>query len=207
MLQLVFSYSLAGQTIPSTYNNQEDYIKQIPGLLNSAQTYLYQFKRIPECVRLSDLVCDEDVDGMEMYYLPDDCLRMKPGLLLMTTETRHRMLGAHLTERFTDYRVIGGNRLLVPEGLGEELFLEYEKRTVPVTDDVADSYVLENVDEVNECIPFYIAAHLVMYDDSFRYASLKNEFEDRLNRLALNPTYVEDSEVRDAYGPNPIGWW
>jgi len=203
VLQLVFSSSLAGATIPPTYNNQADYIKQIPGLLNSVQTYLYQFKRFEDCVKLSDLT-KEELNGADLYILPDDCLRMKPGLILPSDR---RWFGRHLFERFTDYRLMGGDKLLVPKGMGDRLLLEYEKRAVPVTENVPDTYVLKNTDEANECIPFYIAAHLVMYDDSFRYASLKNEFEDRLNRLALNPTYVEDSEVRDAYGPDPMGWW
>lgn len=206
VLQLVFSYSLAGTNIPSTYNNQADYIKQIPGLLNSAQTYLYQFKHFEDCVRLSDLT-KEELDGMDLYILPDDCLRMRPGLIRMVGNRWERRYGRHLTERFTDYRLMGGDKLLVPHGLGDELFLEYDKRAVPVTENVADNYVLKNTDEANECIPFYIAAHLVMYDDAFRYASLKNEFEDRLNRLALNPVYVEDAEVRDAYSGDPMAWW
>ena len=59
--------------------------------------------------------------------------------------------------------------------------------------------MLKNTDEVNEIIPFYIAAFVVMYDDAFRYAALYNEFETRLQRLRTNPAYVETNEIRDAY--------
>lgn len=207
VLALVFSYSIAGDTIASTYNNQADYLRQIPGLLNSAQTYVYQFRRFEDCVRLEDLD-KEEMDDMDMYILPEDCLRMKPGLIKPGRVLYGPLRNSHLFERFTDYRLFGGNKLLVPKGLGEKfhLLMEYDKRAVPIPENVPDSYVLKNVDEVNEILPFYVAAHLVIYDDSFRYASFKNEFEDRLNRLMVNPTYVETSEIRDAYTAEPMGW-
>ena len=80
VLQLIFSYSIAGDEIPPSYNNQEDYLKQIPGLLNSAQTYIYQVKKFQDSISLTHL--DKENYGTEdLYYLPDDCLKMKPGLI------------------------------------------------------------------------------------------------------------------------------
>ncbi len=35
VLQLIFSYSVAGSEIPATYNNQADYLAMIPGLINT----------------------------------------------------------------------------------------------------------------------------------------------------------------------------
>ena len=48
-------------------------------------------------------------------------------------------------------------------------------------------------------IPYYVAAHLVMEDDAFRYASLYNEFENKVARMTPAP-YTEIQEVYDAYG-------
>ena len=201
VLQYIFSYSIAGDEIQLSYNNQEDYVKQIPGLLNSAQTYIYQVKHFEAAVKLSDLT-REDFGDSDMYVLPDDCLKMKPGLILPQ--------GGRLRPqfvRFNNYKLFGGNKLLVPKGMGDKLLMEYWKRSVPLPENIPDSYVLKNTDEVNELLPFYIAAFVVMYDDAFRYSALYNEFETRLQRLAPNPTYVEENEVFDVYmGFNPA-WW
>ena len=66
VLQYIFSYSIAGDEIQLSYNNQEDYVKQIPGLLNSAQTYIYQVKHFEAAVKLSDLA-REDFGDSDMY--------------------------------------------------------------------------------------------------------------------------------------------
>lgn len=201
VLQYIFSYSIAGDEIQLSYNNQEDYVKQIPGLLNSAQTYIYQVKHFEAAVKLSDLA-REDFGDSDMYILPDDCLKMKPGLILpQGGGFRPQFV------RFNNYKLFGGNKLLVPKGMGDKLLMEYWKRSVPLPENIPDSYVLKNTDEVNELLPFYIAAFVVMYDDAFRYSALYNEFETRLQRLAPNPTYVEENEVFDVYmGFNPA-WW
>ncbi len=194
VLQLIFSYSVAGDTIPPSYNNQADYIKQIPGLLNSAQTYIYQIKHFEDCVPLKDLEYEVIDEKTDIFTLPADFISIKAGLIIPTAD------GATM-DRFWHYKIIGGDKLMIPHGVAEKfhLILEYVKRGSPCPDNPPDDYVLKNTDEVNEMIPFYIAANCVMYDDSFRYAALYNQFEDRLTRLAPNPTYVEMSEVRDYY--------
>ena len=202
VLQLIFSYSIAGDEIELTYNNQEDYVKQIPGLLNSAQTYVYQVKKFQDCVALSHLD-KQDYGTEEMFFLPDDCLKMKPGLIQPGIDEY-----GYPFKRYNRYRLFGGNRLLLPTGDAEKynLLLEYERRGVPAPENAPDNYVLKNTDEVNEILPFYIAAFVVMYDDAFRYSALYNEFETRLQRLEPNPTYVELNAVDDLYGGFYNGW-
>lgn len=194
VLQYIFSYSIAGDPIELSYNNQEDYVKMIPGLLNSVQTYVYQVKHFDDIIKLSDLI-KEEVGDTDMYTLPDDCLKMKPGLVwIQGGGLRPQFV------RFMNYKLLGGNKLLVQRGMGDKLLMEYQRRGVPVPENVPDNYVLKNTDEVNELLPFYIAAFCVMYDDAFRYSALYNEFETRLQRLEPNPTYVEESDIFDVYG-------
>lgn len=194
VLQYIFSYSIAGDPIELSYNNQEDYVKMIPGLLNSVQTYVYQVKHFDDIIKLSDLV-KEEVGDTDMYTLPDDCLKMKPGLVwIQGGGLRPQFV------RFMNYKLLGGNKLLVQRGMGDKLLMEYQRRGVPVPENVPDNYVLKNTDEVNELLPFYIAAFCVMYDDAFRYSALYNEFETRLQRLEPNPTYVEENDIFDVYG-------
>lgn len=202
VLQLIFSYSVAGEPIELSYNNQEDYVKQIPGLLNTVQTYVYQVKQIQDSIKLVDME-KEELENADLFILPDDCLRMKPGLI--------RPTGGHgrLFERFNDYRFFGGDKLMLPKGAAEkyDLIMEYFKRGVPIPENVKDTYILQNTDEVNELFPFYIAAMILAYDDPFRYSVFYNEFETRLQRLAPNPTYVEENTITDVYGGFNTGWW
>ena len=139
-----------------------------------------------------------------MYILPDDCLSMKPGLIRPGADWN-----GYPFSRYNHYRLFGGNKLLLPKGVAEKynLILEYNKRGVPVPENVPDSYVLRNPDEVNELLPFYIAAWCVIYDDAFRYSALYNEFETRLGRLQPNQTYVEYTTVGDVYNGFETGWW
>lgn len=99
--------------------------------------------------------------------------------------------------------------MMVPKGAAERygLILEYEKRGVPVSPNVKDTYVLKNTDEVNELLPFYIAAFVVVHDDAFKYSVFYNEFETRLQRLSPNPTYIEENEVEDVYEGFDTTWW
>ncbi len=203
VLQLIFSYSIAGDEIELSYNNQEDYVKQIPGLLSSCQSYIYQIKKIEDSILLKDLDSEELENGLMLYHLPDDCLKMKPGLIIP-----HTRRGMPVFERYTGYRLYGGNKILCKKGLPEDTILEYQKRGLPLPENPPDSYVLRNPDEVNDIMPFYVAAFVVMYDDAFRYSALYNEFETRLQRLMPTPTYTEVNDVFDVYGGFDTGvWW
>ena len=57
VLELIFSYSIAGSVIPETYNNQADYIAMIPGLVNNGQMDIAtSTKRIPAMAGFSGIV-------------------------------------------------------------------------------------------------------------------------------------------------------
>ena len=194
VLNLIFSYSIAGDPIELTYDNQADYVNMIPPLLSSVQTYIYQIKKIRDSILLKDLTV-EDLGEVNMYHLPDDCIKVIPGIIVPG--------GGHHTPVFhrrMDYKLFGGDKMMAPKDYPDNAILEYEKRAVPIPQNVSDNYVLKNTEEVNEIIPFYIAAFVVLYDDPFRYSALYNEFETRLQRLETNPTYVEKSEIHDVYG-------
>ena len=193
VLNLIFSYSIAGDNIELSYNNQADYVNMIPPLLSSCQSYIYQIKKIRDSILLSDLD-REDMGETYLYHLPDDCMKVIPGIII--PGGRHHRQVFH---RRNDYRLFGGDKMLAPKDYPDNAILEYEKRAVPVPQNVSDNYLLKNTEEVNEIIPFYIAAFVVMYDDAFRYAALYNEFETRLQRLETNPAYTEENEIFDAY--------
>ena len=203
VLQLIFSYSIAGDEIELSYNNQEDYVKLIPGLLNKCQSYIYQIKTIEDSVKLKDLMSEDMGNGTILVHLPDDCLKVTPGLIVPRGGQSGPMFF-----RDTRYRLVGGNKMICPANMPDNTLLEYRRRSVPIPNNVKDYFVLPNPEEINDLIPFYIAAFVVMYDDPFRYSALYNEFETGLQRLYPNPTYVEEQPIMDVYGGFDMAdWW
>ena len=58
---------------------------------------------------------------------------------------------------------------------------------------------LDNVPETHYAVPFYVAAFLVLDDDSFKFASLYNKYEDKLEKMGAGVS-AEAKPVADAYG-------
>ena len=189
VLQLIFSYNVAGSEIPATYNNQADYLAMIPGLVNNGQMDIAtSVKRLPAQVFLEDLET-ETVNGRVLYKLPADCWLPFTGGLLFERSRRY--------ERFFGYRFIGNAielRCYTPEGL----ILEYWRYPVMIDSLTSDSTELDNTPDVHECLVFYVAAHLLAYDDPYRYTVFKNMYEER--RAALRePIWFEPGHIRNLY--------
>ena len=189
VLQLIFSYSVAGSEIPATYNNQADYLAMIPGLVNNGQIDIAtSVKRLPAQVLVDDLVT-ETVNGMLLYKLPADCWMPFTGGLLFERNRRY--------ERFFGYRFIGRAielRCYAPDGL----ILEYWRYPEMIDADTADNTGLDNTPDVHECLVFYVAAHLLAYDDPYRYTVFRNMYEER--RTALRePVWLEPQHIRNLY--------
>ena len=100
VLQLIFSYSVAGSTIPATYNNQADYLAMIPGLVNNGQYDMATGrKRLPAMASLDKLETVE-VAGKTLFKLPADCWMPFVGGLLCERSRRY--------ERYFQYRFAAG---------------------------------------------------------------------------------------------------
>ena len=81
-----------------------------------------------------------------------------------------------------------------PEGMA----LEYWRYPERVSAQTADSVELDNTPDVHECLVFYVAAHLLSYDDAYRYTVFLNMYEERRKRLR-EPVWVEPGPIVDAY--------
>ena len=189
VLQLIFSYSVAGSEIPATYNNQADYLAMIPGLVNNGQMDIAtSVKRLPAQAALSDLET-ETVNGRLLYKLPADCWIPFTGGLLFERSRRY--------ERFFGYRFISGFIELqrcAPSGL----LLEYWRYPELIDSLTSDSTELDNTPDVHECLVFYVAAHLLAYDDPYRYTVFKKMYEERMSRLR-EPVWLEPGHIRNLY--------
>ena len=175
VLELIFSYSVAGSQIPATYNNQADYITMIPGLVNNGQMDIAtSIKRIPAMVMLSELESEQVGER---------------GGLLFPKSWRY--------ERFFGYRIIAG-KLELPWHAPEGMALEYWRYPERVSAQTADSVELDNTPDVHECLVFYVAAHLLAYDDAYRYTTFLNMYEERISRLK-EPVWIEPGPIEDVY--------
>ena len=189
VLELIFSYSVAGSQIPATYNNQADYIAMIPGLVNNGQMDIAtSVKRIPAIVLLEDLE-QEQIGERVLYKLPDDCWLPFTGGLLMERSRRY--------ERFFGYRFISG-KIELPCHHPPDLALEYWRYPERVSTETEDSTELDNTPDVHECLVFYVAAHLLAYDDAYRYTVFLNMYEERIRRLR-EPVWIEPGPIEDVY--------
>lgn len=198
-LQLIFSESIAGDPIASSYNNQADYERMIPRLVNDCMMYIAtSVKKIPAMCPLEDLYVDTSNENFDIFTLPDDCFEMMNGGLVL----QHKMndFGEIANRVHKNYRLYGGNQLWLPKGQGANLYVEYWRYPEMLPDEPDDNAALDNTPDTHACIPYWVAAQAVMYDDAFRHATLYNTFEDRISRLKPNPTFIEDARVQDVYG-------
>ncbi len=191
-LQLINQYSIAGTEIASSYNNQQDYLNRIPFLVNDAQMYIATAgKRIPAQAVLSDLEVEE-FGRFKMYTMPEGFFEFSAFSVL-------NMDGPEPI-RIPFVKVEGRDKFVLPaKGVSDNCIVSYYRYPeINLSADYADA-PLDNTLDAQTIVPYYVAAHLVMYDDAYQHAALYNEFETRMARLRSQPTY-ERSSIIDVYG-------
>lgn len=191
-LELIHQYSIAGSEIEPSYNNQDDYLHRIPKLVDDAQMYIATTTaRIREVVHLEELPRTER-GGWVLYTLPSNFWQMYGGGLI-------RFDGPDM-QRYHRYKLFGKRQLAIPKEVDGLLSLEYYRYPTSVGPEPTDKTLLDNSEEAQLAVPYYVAAHLVMQDNAFAYSALFNEFEAKLARLAELPQ-AELTVVEDAYSP------
>ena len=189
-LKLIFSDTAAGQPIAASYNDQADYIKAIPALVDSAQADIaLRGRRLPALCRVRELAAREE-GGFRVMELPGDCRELMHGGLLLPS--------AEGLERYRQYSLAGG-KLWLSKSAPEGLLIEYWRYPLSVGESPNDSLELDNSPDTHSAIPFFVAAQLVLYDDSYRYAALRNEYENRISALRESPR-AEETDIEDVYG-------
>lgn len=189
-LELINQYSIAGDKVAMSYNNQSDYLNRIPKLLDDAQTLVATTaRRIRVTAPLEGL--DSVLQGQwRVCTLPEDCWQMSGAGLI-------RFAGQAL-QRFHKYHMIGDRQFALPEEMKGELWLEYFRYPKLLGASPRDNAELDNTTEVQMALPYYAASHLVMYDNAFAYSALYNEWEGKLERLYELPQ-TELNVVEDVY--------
>lgn len=168
VLKLIDRYSVAGNTIALSYNNQADFVSKIPVFLNDALSVIAATgRKLRKCIILDDLTWEER-GGMRIYALPEDCMRV----------CMPHVTGAWLCDE---------RHLAVPVGTEKDVLFIYYRRPVMLGDDPAPDMPLDGTVEMQMALPYYAAAQLVLHEDEFAYKALIGEWERHLNRLTDLP--------------------
>lgn len=193
-LKLLNQYSMAGQLVADSYNNQQDYINRIPELVNDAMVEIANVgRKIPMMLELKNLAF-EDLGNQVRYTLPHDFLQFKSGGVVKTVDGR--LLHTNV------YMVQGGSYLVLPKEEAGDYTIEYYRQPILLGDDPDDRIALDNDPLTHRAIPYYVAAFLVSHDEPFLYQTFYNKYEDLLARMRPDP-YASVTTVEDVYGG---GW-
>lgn len=170
VLQLLNRYSVAGDNVPMTYNDQADIAARIPALVRDGLLYL-----ATSCRRLREtapLASPTQVGSWKMYQLPDDCYQMAGGLLQLTEEGQIR--------RFRTYQLVGGRQVLVPGQTKGPLLVEYFRYPSVPKGTPRDDDFLDCPPEAQTALAYYVAAHLAMDDNNYVHTALYSMFERKM---------------------------
>lgn len=187
----IHQYSIAGQEIAAYYNNQADYLNRIPVFINEGVMNIRTLVK-PEPVVLP-LEGGEEYGGMIRHELPEDYWSLKTGGVALLKDGHFR--------KSNDYRLMGKRYILVPKRKDGSYVVEYYRypAQLPLDKTLTEDYELEEDREVIQTATYYAAAQLALFDDSFMYASLYNDYESRLGRLGTRAA-AEVHQVEDTYG-------
>ena len=195
VLQLLNQYTVAGTHVAASYNNQQDYLNKIPGLVNDAMLEIATtMRKIPAFFILDANGDYEEFGNWAKFELPENFYQFLTGETFLTTQEGY-------TFHTNLYRYQGRNYLLVPKKElehGGRYTITYYRYPTPLSDTPQATDELDNAPETHTAIPFYVAAFLVIHDDSFLYASFYNKYEDKLQKL-LPDVRAEARPVDDVY--------
>lgn len=194
-LQLINSYSLGGRVIESSYNEQQDYLNRIPGLLNDAMMFIAMNIRPIQAQEPLDYKYSERVGGMYRFDLPTDFYEIDTAGLLVVSDCA--------AYRCTSYTMASDDSILVPWLDGDVLLL-YHRLPALLPDKPADNVKLSGEKAVQYVLPYYAAAQLLLQDDAYAYTQLYNEWTTRVAQLRPAP-HPEYGLVEDVYGADSWG--
>lgn len=190
VLKLLNQYTRAGAAVEPSYNNQQDYLNRIPGLVNDAMMEIATTARkIPATIALDDL--PSQALGEEVrYQLPESFWQFLSGSVVTTREGR--------TLHTNCYTLQGRRYLLLPQEEAGSCTITCYRYPELLSDKPADTDQLDNAPETHFAIPFYVASYLVAGEDNFLCALFYNKYEDKLAKMGQGLT-AQVQSVSDSY--------
>ena len=189
VLELMNQYSVAGTAISPAYNNQSDYIRRIPGLLNDALLRIRTEAR-PRIATHSFSNEGQQYGDKRMFSLPHGYRGIKTGGVYRIVDGKF--------EAFGQYRLLGESRILFPDD-NASYMIEYYADPDYLPADPSDEYCADEDPEILTAACYFAAAMLVVDKNEYHYAALYNEFTRRLTGL-VRPQTAEITPIVDVYG-------
>jgi len=189
VLQLLNRYSIAGERVERSYNDQADVIARIPALVRDGLHYMASSNR--RLRQTAQLVSPQDLGSWLAYQLPDDCYQVVGGLLQLCDDGAIR--------RYRGYRLAGSRQLLVPKWERGRFLVEYFRYPSVPQGVPEDGDFLDCPPEAQTALAYYVASHLAMEDNNYLHAALYNEFELKMARMQEG-AMMECGVVEDVYG-------
>ena len=166
VLQLLNRYSIAGEPIADSYNDQADVKARIPQLVRDGLLYMAtSCRRLREVAPLTN---PKQMGEFRLYQLPDDCYQIIGGLL----QNKNGSI-----QRFRNYRLVGGRQLLIGKEEPGDFLVEYFRYPSIICNDPDDDDFLDCPPEAQTALAYYVASHLAMEDNNYLHGVLYNEFE------------------------------
>lgn len=179
VLQLLNMYSARGSEFTERYNDQSDYLLRIPGLYNAAMLELAsEASPLVGVMEKSDADIDRQNGFVEMT-VPEDFLSMTgDGIPMVDRDGR--------MTRVKGYYMVGADKVLIRKDLYQKGILEYHRAPKRLNMDasaVDEETDLDGTREMQTAAAYYVAGMLVMQEDAFSYAALRNEYDDKLTQM------------------------
>lgn len=189
VLKLLNRYSVGGEKVGLSYNDQADIVARMPELVIDGMLYLASSGCRQR--RVAKLTAPDRQGDFLVYQLPDDCRQLCGGLLRLTA-------GGDRT-RYSGYRLVGDRQVAVPIGEHGPFLAEYFRYPQLPSLQPEEGDFLDCPPEAQMALAYYVASHLAMEDNNYLHAALHNEFELRMIRLQeMLP--AEQAVVEDVYG-------
>lgn len=203
-LKLVNQYSIAGTPIVESYNNQSDALLKINMLIDDAQKYIATTARkifaTHNISQVEGVRPSTTFGGYNVYQMPDDFFQLcGRGIPYYDT-------GSDLQPLVMSHQYMWRNRnlLCIQKDIVGEFSVDYYRYPVEVTDSTVGTTELDNVIEAQQCVPFYVSAHLVQTSNPSLAAVLTNEFETKLSRIS-DAIQSEVTQIEDVFDFNSWG--
>ena len=199
VLKLLNQYTIAGSAVTDVYNNQQDYIRRMPGLINDALTEICTtVRKIEAQLALTPELAEDETEREYRFHMPADFYQFKSGAHFI------QWRGQQVRNWAYDYR--GQDAIVLPKELvehGEPVLVYYRYPNLLDEDDenIAPSTALDSTADVHRVIPYYVAGTLALHDDPFLASTLLNAYEDKLAKLQRDvaTTTLPTTDVYDFY--------
>jgi len=203
--QLLNEYSIAGEVVHLSYNDQADLENRMVNLINAAQMEIA--KTVKPIHESATFVVDDDNfrTGWQALHMPYNFDSINDVRFVKDEKHPYKMPEFERTSR---YRQLEDQTIYFPTDVKGTYIVEYNRYPIRYSADVDKDTGLDNTPDTHEAIPYYVASMLAIDDHQYAYAAFNNEWEKRLARMDSKVPHVESGDVDDVYGFNRFyGVW